>query len=406
MAVQTTSNLSNSLAAVNKSSYLMGIMSTRLYDMLAVPYTEIGADGKSMDELMRSSSITIPYLSAMTPGVTAISQTSDVTPQVLVDATASVTTTSRGEALQWSKQLLIQAYTDYAASAYKRVGENAGESIDLLAQAAACQGTWVDRYVARASLDAGTSTHRASDAIFRKYQGVMRTLRIPGFATEDGEMVWSAIMHDFPFHDICESGNVDSIGLYQDRGIHLNFELGQIGPFRLVTSPFAKVFGGAGLDNGTAVATTLATAASPLDTTFVTAGDVSANVAVGLFWTIGTEETGNTFYPTNEMVKPLSASTVTITALGQAENGGLRYEHAVGAAVRNADSVYSVVFGGPQSLVKVYATDVGPFGEVIGPKLSGYLDQFTSLGWRYYGGYSRLGTNRILRFECSTSYEA
>ena len=42
-------------------------------------------------------------------------------------------------------------------------------------------------------------------------------------------------MDPYVFHDIREGGNVDSIGLYQDKGIHLNFELGQVGPFRLLT---------------------------------------------------------------------------------------------------------------------------------------------------------------------------
>jgi len=279
--------------------------------------------------------------------------------------------------------------------------------MELLAQGAALQGSWVERAVARASLDAGTSTHRATDAIFRKYQAMFETLRIPGFLTDGGENnVFSAIMHPFVFHDIAESGNVDSIGLYQDKGIHLNFELGQIGPFRLVSTGYAKVFGAAGADNGTNVATTLNGDVSPLATTFVTAADVSANVAAGLFWWLGTEETAGTHYATNEPVRPLSASTVTITAMGGAANGGTLYAHSSGEAVRNADSAYTIVFGGPQSLVKVYATDVGQDGEVVGPNKTGLLEQFNTIAWKFYGGYGRVSENRLMRFECSTSYEA
>jgi len=409
MTVQTTSNLSDSITTLYKSKYLMGAKSQRVYDQISIPYTDLGADGKSMDELMRASAVYVPFLSQMEPGTTAISQTADITPQTLEDATASVTPTSRGEALQWSQQLEIQVYTDYTARAYEIVGQNAMESIELLAEAAACQGTWVERYVARASLDKDTSTHRATDARFREYQGMMLTLKVPGFINDAGEAnVWSAIMHPFVFHDIAESGNVDSIGLYQDKGIHLNFELGQIGPFRLVVTPFAKVFGGAGADYdaGThTVADTLASAATALGTTIVTSSDESSHITYGKFWTIGTEETGSTFYPTNERVKILSASTTTLTILGEGPNGGLKYDHAAGAAVRNADSVYTIVFGGPQSLVKLFATDVGEYGETVGPKKTGLLDQFNSLGWKYWGNYGRIAENRVLRFECSTSYE-
>lgn len=402
MAVQTTTNLSNSVRAQYTNDYLRSAMVNRVYDQIAVP-----VPGLSMDQAIRGSSVVVPFLSGMTPGTTAISQTADVTPQVLIDATASITPTSRGEALQWSEGLDIQNYTNYGSERFYKLGQNMIESVELLAQAAATQGTWVERGTARASLDAGTSGHRASDSIFRKYHSMMLTLKIPGFIDSSGAAnTWSAITHPFPFHDIAESGNVDSIGLYQNAGIHLNFELGKIGPFRLVVSPWAKVFGGAGLDNGTNVATTLNGAVNALATTIVTAADVSANITAGLLWTIGTEETANTHYPTNERVKIVSASTTTLTILGEGENGGLRFSHASGEAVRNADSVYTIVFGGPSSLVKLYAPSVGEFGQDVGPTKSGLLEQFASIGWKFYGGYSRLTENRLLRFECSTSYEA
>ncbi len=400
MAIQTTANLANSIRVQYQAAYQMAARNFRVYDQFAAP-----VQGLSMDEAMRGSSVQYPFLSAMQPGVTAISQTADVTPQTLRDAVATITPTSRGEALQWSENLDIQAFTDYAAKRLAILGENAQESIELLAIAAALQGTWVERATTRDALDAGTAGHRASDSIFRKYHAKMLSLKVPGFVTSDGQAnTWAAVMHPYVFHDISESGNVDTIGVYQDMGIHLNFELGKIGPFRLVVTPYAKSFYGAGADNGTAVATTLAAAANKLATTIVTASDVSANIAAGELWTIGTEETANTFYPTNERVKILSASTTTLTILGEGENGGLRYDHSLGEAVRNADTVYTIAFAGPSSLVKLYANN--EFGEVVGPKMQGLLDQFMSVGWKFYGGYSRLTENRIMRYECTTSYEA
>lgn len=400
MAVQTTSNLTNSIRTQYVAAYQMAARNFRVYDQLAQPVM-----GMSMEEAMRGSAVSFPFLSAMQPGVTAISQTADVTPQTLRDAVTTITPTSRGEALQWAENLDIQAYTDYAAKRLAVLGENAQESIELLAIAAALQGSWVERAVARASLDAGTAGHRASDSIFRKFHAKMLSLKVPGFTTSDGQAnTWAAIMHPYVFHDISESGNVDTIGIYQDMGIHLNFELGKVGPFRLVVTPYAKSFYGAGADNGTNVATTLASDANKLATTIVTAADVSANITAGELWTIGTEETANTYYPTNERVKILSASTTTLTILGEGENGGLRYDHVAGEAVRNADTVYTIAFGGPSSLIKLYAGS--EFGEVVGPKMQGLLDQFSSIGWKFYGGFNRLTENRIMRYECSTSYEA
>lgn len=402
MSIQTTTNLSNSIRTQYISEYIKAAYGMRLYDQLAIPIP-----GISMDQAIKGSSVQWPFIGGMTPSTTAISQAADITPQMLRDAYGSITPTSRADALQWTELVEMQAYTDYGAERFRKLGENQMESVELLAITAAVGGSWVERAAARASLDAGTATHRASDSIFRAMHGQMMSLKVPGFVNSSGEAnTWMAIMHPYLFHDIAESGNVDSIGLYQDQGIHLNWELGKIGTFRLVVSPYAKVFGGAGADNATAVATTLAGAKSALELTFVTAADVSANVAVGKFWTVGTEETGATIYPTNERIKPVSASTTTITFIGEGENGGFRFDHAAGEAVRNADSVYTIVFGGPGSLLKLYDPKTGEFGQVVGPKQSGIVDQFASIGWKFYGGYGRLTENRILRGEYSTSYEA
>ena len=405
MAIQTTSNLTNSIRTQYVATYLDAAYGMRLYDQFAIPIP-----GLSMDEAMSGSSVQFEYLSSMAPGTTAINQTADITPQQLVDATASVTPTSRGEGLQWSENLDIQVFTDYAAGRMKKLGENQQESIELLAQAAALQGTWVERAAARASLDAGTASHRASDAIFRKMQGKMLTLKVPGFINEAGEAnVWGAIMHPYVFHDISESGNVDAIGIYQDKGIHLAYELGQLGSFRLIVNPYAKVFLGAGLDNASAATTTLDGATARLATSFDTADDKASELeaAPGHLVVIGTEETANTFYPTNEAVKVNTVTTTAISAfVGEGENGGLRFAHDSGVAVRNADSVYTIAFGGPSSLIKMFEPSVGEFGQVVGPKKTGILEQFANVGWKFYGGYGLLTENRIVRGEYSTSYEA
>ena len=403
MTVETTSTLTNSiLAARYKETYMESAERQRVYDQLAIP-----VPGVSMEEAARSASVTVPFLSGMTPGTTAISQVADVTPEILKDATESVTPTSRWGALQWSELLDMQVYTDYAQQRMERLGKNQVITVEQLAIDVALAGAWVERAAARSSLDAGTASHRASDAVFRKMHGQMLAMSVPGFLDDSGEAsTWSAIMPPFPFHDICESGNVDAIGLYQDRGIHLNWELGQLGSFRLVVSPFAKTFFGAGIDNATACATTLDGAVERFATDIVTADDKATESASGLFLNVGTEETSSTFYADNEQLKLNSASTVTLTIIGSGENEGLQFDHASGVAVNNNDSVYTIVFGGPASLVKVFVPSVGEFGEVVGPKKSGILDQFASVGWKFYGNYGLLTENRIVRGEYSTSYEA
>ena len=405
MTVQTTSNLSNSLRTQYVADYLDRIYGQRLYDQLAAPIP-----GISPEQAIQGATVQVDYLSSMALGTSTISQTADMTPQILYDATASSSVTSRGEALQWSENLDIQVYTDYAMRRIAKLADNAVESIEVLANAAATQGTFVERAAARASLDAGTASHRASDAFFRKMHGQLLSLKIPGFINENMEAnVWAAIMHPKVFHDISESGNVDAIGTYQEKGIHLNFELGQIGPFRLVVSPNAKVFFGAGSANASTFVTSMATATSPLNVAF-TLTDTPTN-ATGCFnvpFTTLTLQTSNTHHPTNNQTTISSAVTDTVcdVFVGTGENGGLRFAHAATDTIVNSDSVYTIVLGGPQSLYKLYAPSVGEFGQVVGPKTSGLADQFSSIAWKFYGGYGRLTENTILRGEFSTSYEA
>jgi len=56
--------------------------------------------------------------------------------------------------------------------------------------------------------------------------------------------------------------------------------------------------------------------------------------------------------------------------------------------------------------VKLYATGIGEFGQLVPEERTGLLKQFISSGWKWYGGYSRLIDNRCLRVEVSSSFEA
>ena len=401
MTIQNVTNLSDSVRARYLSDYDAAAEMVRLYDQIAYP---VASD---MSRVARGSSVVIPFVSDMTPGTSTISESADITPQALADTTTSVTPTSRGEALQASELLMLQAYTDYGAERFRAVGKNAMESIDLLAQAVACKGDLRIGDAARATLDAGSTGHRAHDGLFTEASTMMSTLKCPGFPVKGGE-AFAAIMHPAAYHDLREGGNVVAVGQYQQAEIILNYELGALGPFRLVVSPWAKVFGGAGANTSSesVIATALACHATALDTSITVTCVLHLDTAGDEYFTIGTEETGSTHYPTNEIVRYISHAAGVMTIVGEAANGGIRFAHASGAAVRNADNVYTIVFGGPKSLAKVYQPSVGPFGTVVGPKMDGIVDQFVTLGWKFYGNYGIVSQNRLVRAEVSASSQA
>jgi N4-gp56 family major capsid protein len=341
----------------------------------------------------------------MTPGTSAISESADITPQILRDATSTITPTSRGEALKWSQLLDLQAYTDYVAARAEVLGRNQMETVDNLAKAAALQGSLVSRVVARASLDAGTAAHNWTEAGIWAAMSTAESLKCPPFVDFRGRSMYMAIAHSDAYYDLFHGGNVVSAAIYGGLpgATLLNGELGEIANCKLIISPFAKVFGAAGAANGTSAAYTSSAAANALDKTL--AVNTGTNLSAGRFFLVGTIETANTHYDDNERAKWVSGTT-TVTLVGQGANGGLRFDHASGVAVDNHDSVYPVAYGSPASLVKVFAQETGEFGEFVGPMKDGLAEQWTSIAYKWFGGYGRMAENSIIRGEYSSSLDA
>lgn len=401
--IQTTTIQANAIGTRYSLSYQRGAKQYRYYDQFA---GNLMADSQYNIETRRGmgTTYTFQFASRLTPGSTAISETADIVPQIIRDATSTISTTSLGEAVKWSQLLTVESFMDEWAQRAEVVGINAMESIENQAIAAALAGSLVQRATARASLDAGTTTHNFTEAAVWQAGAHLADLKAPMYVDEGGNKNWMALVHSDANYDLVHGGNLVNAALYQDKSMLLNGEVGRISEFRIIATPHAKVFYGAGVDNASAVATTLNDASAlALDTTMVVSS--ATNVSVGRHLAVGTEETGSTFYPTNETVKWVSGTT-TITFVGAGANGGFRYDHANGEAVNNNDNVYPVLYGSPQSLVKVYASDVGEFGEMVGPLSDGLLNQWQSLGWKWFGGYGRVSENRLIRGEYSSSLDS
>lgn len=403
MAMQNSGNLTNAITTRYTSAYQRAAEIVRLYDQLATP---VGAPQFELETRRNlGSTYTFNFLSDMSPGVTAISEDADISLQVLRDATSTITPTSRSEGLKWSQLLDLSAYTDYVAARAEILGRNMMETVDNQAKAAALQGNLVSRYTARASLDAGTSTHNWTEAAIWSAMSTAESLKCPPFVDFRMRKMYIAIAHPDAYYDLFHGGNVVSAAIYGGLpgSVLLNGELGEIANCKLIISPSAKVFGGAGADQATNADYTLSAAASALDKTMAVA--TGTNVGSGRFVTVGTEETANTHYDDNERVKVVSGTT-TATIVGSGANGGLRFDHVSGAGVRNADSVYPVAYGSPASLVKVFAQEVGEFGEMVGPTRTGSAEQWTTLAWKWFGGYGRISESNIIRGEYSSSLDA
>jgi len=403
MPIQTTSVQSNAVGTRYALRYQRGVAAFRFYDQFAgniMSASQYDLEGRKG----MGSTYTFQFASRMTPGTTALSETADIVPQIIRDATATVTPTSRGEAIKWSQLLSVESFMDEWAQRAEVVGWNAIETIENLAIAAALQGSLVVRAAARASLDAGTAGHTLTEAAIWQAGALLADLKAPFYMDPNQRRQWMALYHSDANYDLIHGGNVVNAALYQDKTILFNGEIGQISDFRLLATPFAKVFYGAGATNASSNASTLNdTSALALDTTFVETS--STNNSAGRHLMVGTVETANTFYDTNETLRYVSGTT-TVTFVGAGANGGFQYDHANGETVNNSDNVYPCLYGSPESLVKVYANDVGEFGEMVGPLTDGIAHTWQSLAWKFFGGYGRVAENRLIRGEYSSSLDA
>jgi len=389
MTITQVSTLSNSLRIQYLNDYYSGAMRRRFYDVIAQPIDRMsGAAGaaQGMADLCKGGTVRVTFLSDMNVTTTALSEVADITPQTLADATADVTVDMFGDGIQTSQKALIQYFTNYGSSSPSKVGLNMMDLVDFKAMEAGMKGSLVYRAAARASLDAGSTTHYASDGIFANVAARLSQFSSPGWEGEGKPTTWAALMDHFLLNDIARGANgtiVLNVAQYQDKDMVLNNEIGRLHNFRIVASGFAKTFYGAGADRtANTLATTLTAAAARLAKIIAVAS--TTGLAENDWLNIGTEETGTTFYPGNERVKVVSGTSPALVIIGEGPNGGLRFSHDSGATCNNNDSVHVILFGGPSSLSKVYAPEIGEFGELVGPKTQGLAEQWTSFAWKWY----------------------
>jgi hypothetical protein len=356
-----------------------------------------------MADLYRSSSVNLNFLSKIEPGTTEIPETLDVPSSAQRDATFQITPTSRFGLIEASEKLMNSASTNYAEEKFYSLGEHYAATVDLIARDKATQGGSVVRGAARTSLDAGTAGHLLARSSFMRAASDLMTKKVPTFI-DAGRAMWFATMPPYAFDDLLATTPILETGQYQKANIILSNELGELGRFKLFVTPWAKTFFGGGAANASAIETTLSGAENALDKTIVVAS--AANIDVGDWLMIGTHETGDTHYPTNERVQVVSVSGTTIGISGEGANGGLGFDHASGEAVSNDDNVGTVVYGGPRSLAKIYDPQTGEYGEILPPERKGSLKHIFELGWKWYGQYERWNESMLLRQEVAFGRDA
>jgi len=379
----------------------MGTKARRTYDFLAAPLKKTFEPRGVTTQVQWSTSL------QPRPTTAVGSEVVDFEPQTLRDVTTSISKQWLADGLKAHELAELKSSLNVRMTYAEAVGRLAMETIDALARRAATENGMVfygdGTHNSRATLDLGTAGDRLTWNNFALAGSYMKNWQ------HEDDLI--AIISPFQFYDLVGTGTnnlfLNSAG-YTERGIELlsKFEVGQVAGVRLIVSPLAKRFYAAGAANASAVSTTLATS-----TTANIAGartiEVAANTNIvsGMWLAVGTvqsgAETDDTLLTESVQVAATPGGT-TVSILGSGPGGGLMWDHAVGATVKNNDTVSVAVFGHSESLAVDYDR-YGRYGEMVPGFQDGNAKQWTTWAFKYFGGYGLLDPTQLIRVETSTS---
>jgi N4-gp56 family major capsid protein len=355
----------------------------------------------------RGATYNFPIVESQQPNASTLDELSDVAASKMAANEIVITIQEYGGAIEVTKLLTATSYADVYKQAAFANGYNLAESFDYISRAVLGQGSrsfLQNGRTARSGFAGKTTPADRLTAPFIELLALMaRSIKMPLY--EDNCV--ATIMHPFPYYDLLQDTGVRNLSSYSHPEMLLNGEVAFWSSLRIIVSANAKAFWGAGAAGAAAVQTTLSAAANPGDTTITIASGTGTANGQWLAIQDG-NETGNTWFDTNELVRVLSGggtTTLTIFALdpGPGDGGGLRYAHAIGKAVIDNNSVYPIPILGPNSGTKVCSSFTGPYGETVVTGPFDRLGRFLTFGWYALVGFARTRNAWLLRGEVGSS---
>lgn len=397
MAVTGTAQLADEVKPLYDSNFIMQTQMNCYQDQFFNMRKEMNGQ--------RGSSYRYPILYSLAPNTSQLNELTDVASQLMNVNEVTVTLGEYGGAVDVTRLAVALSYADvYKQAAYAN-GYNVAESIDLIARAVIGQGSrryFPNARTSRATLNGPTTEDDRISAPLLEQMAIQGRLQgMPLY--EDGALCTS--IHPYVYYDLQQDPGVRLMSQYSHPEILFNGELGYWSGVRMVVTGNNKAFYSAGAANASPISTTVASSIAAGDDSFTITA--TTNVDAGDMILVGTIETGNTWYDTNELfiVTGVVGSVVSGYALqgGPSLNGGFRYAHAAGATVSNAATVYPTTFLGPESLTKVCSDFTGPYGETVVSGPFDKLGRFLTFGWWLIAGWSRTIEPWLFRLETGSS---
>lgn len=375
MAITQASTLNDSVVADFDNAYLLEAVRAPVWHDL-VDFEGISeSEGKSSKEFYALESL--PVLTTTLP------ETTDISAQSLADSKITVDWAEYGGRIQLTFIARFASKPNVRADGARLIAKQMGESVDTVIRNAILGGTFT--YM---PTGAAVRTDLDTTADLISYQDLVDMVglaRSMGLVPFEGD-TFAAPVHPFVLNAIAGLTEFKESAVYRnltdpDKAKVFKHEAFMFAGIRFIPSRLGKLYlSGGTLAQATTIATTAAVAG---DTTITVAADTG--IAIGDWLTVGTLEAADA-----ESVKVTAiAATPIIGILGagnSASNRGLKYAHAIGAAVTEAANVAAIPLVGKGSIKGLYVDETGLHGQSVVRTDLDSLNRFVSIGWKWAGG--------------------
>jgi N4-gp56 family major capsid protein len=346
-----------------------------------------------------------------------IDEKADIVPRQVFDNRVDVTIHEYGDAIQTAKFAELVTKGDLRSDVARVSAEQMVASLDRMAGRFYYEDNQAVFRAAGAAarVNMAAATHALDHAnvgmsFLSRAIAILCGAQVSGFRRDsDGQsyyamVVYTAMAQDIPFI----SNFLPALQNREGSDWLFNGEMGEVGGLRFTESEQGKVYPGAG--TAAQGATTLSAAVSAGDTA-VTVADATG-LAVGDIITIGPIESAvdsvEGTATENVLITAVAGTTLTIAGLGyETQNiagGGLRYDHDAGTSVVEAALIAAIPVFGPDSVMKAYASEIGPFGKAVVSGPFDTLQRFVNVGWYAVQGWNKTVRLWTVRLEVATKF--
>lgn len=363
-----------------------------------------------------AASFNFPAYGEIPPISTPLPESSDVAPESIADFSYSVSPAEYGRALGVSQLAKFQSRTTVQDKLAAIMARDRVNSVDrIIRRSVYGHGSDLPNNIYFPGSNQTMATlANATDAISWEFlTELVAQAKSMGIEPMDGSNFVSVI-HPLMEKDIKNLTDYKNVGQYQVSDLIWRGEIGMVAGVRFIVSPQAKVFWGAGAASTGGAGSTTLTAASNAGSNTLTVAS-RTNIVAGDYVTVGTTETESTAPGSNlEQVRVVAsgsgAGAITIRGMGlnkpdsNNKSTGLMFDHANGEVVKETQNVCAVPIIGKNSLMGVYGSRTGRYGQSGFKTGLDILDRFGYVWWYWYGGVARVDRYLLLGKVAVKSY--